>query len=267
MKCIITIPVYKSSSTLSIDELKSFKQCLNILGQYDISIFTHKEIDISLYKTIANDYSKNIDVQYFDSFYFQTLRGYNHLMLKKEFYERYKQYEYMLLYQLDAYVFKDELLYWCQQGYDYIGSPWFENHSEYEKGNILWKVGNGGFSLRHIPYFLYFLSLKWPLRSSINLHEGRREFIRSLIYFFGWHNTLRWHRKYSNEDIFFCEFLPREVKDKKRLPKVPPCEIALKFSFERSPSYLYELNNKELPFGCHAYKKWEYDTFWKKYIK
>ena len=30
----------------------------------------------------------------------------------------------MLIYQLDAYVFKDELLNWANKGYDYIGAPW-----------------------------------------------------------------------------------------------------------------------------------------------
>lgn len=30
----------------------------------------------------------------------------------------------MLVYQLDAYAFKDELFFWASLGYDYIGAPW-----------------------------------------------------------------------------------------------------------------------------------------------
>ena len=37
---------------------------------------------------------------------------------------------------------------------------------------------------------------------------------------------------------------------------------AIKFSFEVMPSYLYKLNNNVLPFGCHAFEKYESD-FWK----
>ena len=47
-----------------------------------------------------------------------------------------------------------------------------------------------------------------------------------------------------------------------KLFKVPPNYQALKFSFEAMPSYLYKLNNNVLPFGCHAFEKYESD-FWK----
>ena len=33
----------------------------------------------------------------------------------------------MLIYQLDAFVFQDDLAYWCQQNYDYIGAPWLRD--------------------------------------------------------------------------------------------------------------------------------------------
>lgn len=30
-----------------------------------------------------------------------------------------------MIYQLDAWVFNDELSSWCSLGYDYIGAPFF----------------------------------------------------------------------------------------------------------------------------------------------
>ena len=75
--------------------------------------------------------------------------------------------EYILIYQLDAFVFKDELKEWCQKGYDYIGAPWiatientiwlkyfnivarkFRSKNKNNREQIFFKVGNGGFSLR-----------------------------------------------------------------------------------------------------------------------
>lgn len=44
-----------------------------------------------------------------------------------------------------------------------------------------------------------------------------------------------------------------------------PPEVAMKFSFEVHPEVLYELNDKQLPFGCHAYLKYN-PEFWKKFI-
>ena len=61
-----------------------------------------------------------------------------------------------------------------------------------------------------------------------------------------------------NEDFFWG--LGANYTDK--LFKVPPNYKALEFSFEAMPSYLYKLNNNDLPFGCHAFEKYE-SEFWK----
>ncbi len=39
----------------------------------------------------------------------------------------------MLIYQLDAYVFKGEWLFWANQEYDYIGAPWIPWKKEHLK--------------------------------------------------------------------------------------------------------------------------------------
>lgn len=44
-------------------------------------------------------------------------------MLEADFYRRFGKYKYMLIYQLDAFVFSDKLLDFCEMGYDYIGAP------------------------------------------------------------------------------------------------------------------------------------------------
>ena len=66
-----------------------------------------------------------------------------------------------------------------------------------------------------------------------------------------------------NEDFYFSKWAIQAWRVKVNLPS---CEEASFFSFEVNPSYLYNLNGK-LPFGCHAFEKWEFDDFWSKYIQ
>jgi len=46
---------------------------------------------------------------------------------------------------------------------------------------------------------------------------------------------------------------------------VPEVEEALKFSFGIVPRYCYELNNNELPFGCHAWENYD-KAFWEPFL-
>ena len=90
-------------------------------------------------------------------------------MLSFNFYESFLDYKYILIYQLDAFVFKDDLIFWCNKNYDYVGAPWiasisnnpftlllnkissiFDSKEKKERKKIFFKVGNGGFSLRKV---------------------------------------------------------------------------------------------------------------------
>ena len=80
----------------------------------------------------------------------------------------------------------------------------------------------------------------------------------------GWHNkpkSVAAHWKY-NEDDFWSDLLNNS---RYKLEKPSPQE-ALRFAFERFPKDLFEIT-KELPFGCHAWKKYQYDEFWRKWIE
>ena len=172
MKCVIVIPVYKPVPEWN--ETISFNRCLHIFKKHSISIITYKNLDISYYASLLNSSGINYNIEFFDNDYFRSEVTYSQLLLSKAFYQRFIDYKYMLIYQLDAYVFRDELQYWCNQGYDYIGAPWFEDCSSHEEGAKLWKVGNGGFSLRKTSRFIQILSYKGPV--------FKPGFIRSKIY-------------------------------------------------------------------------------------
>lgn len=262
--CVIIIPVYKEE--LDVYELISLRQVLSVLYNYDICFVTYKGLSLANYEGLLNQYNVTYYVEYFEEVFFDGVYAYNKLMKDISFYERFLSYQYMLIYQLDAFVFKDELLYWCSLDYDYIGAPWFDMFGEKTEHNTLWAVGNGGFSLRKISYFIKVLSWRFPVKkykidNIFELKEWRR-----VAYMLGRKNNMRYFLKAEdkmNEDVFFTIFLA----DSYIPPRLPSVDIAMRFAFEKSPSFLFELNHQRLPFGCHAFQKYEYHTFWEKYIE
>lgn len=252
--CAIVIPVYKEL-TDKYEEL-SFRQCLKILHNYPIYLLTHEDLPLSRYDGIAKEYNIKLGRVFFDPSFFTSIAGYNRLMMSKTFYQSLAAHQYILIYQLDAFIFKDELKYWCNQGYDYIGAPWMINDKGEMLDRSLWTVGNGGLSLRKVSHCLKVLSWKGPV---IKYRK-----IKYLPYMLGWQNTIRYFKKSGlNEDGLFSGLLsPSYIHY-----NVPSPEVAAHFAFERFPSYLFDICNHQLPFGCHAFLKFEYDEFWKHYIE
>jgi hypothetical protein len=145
----------------------------------------------------------------------------------------------MLVYQLDTFVFENNIDEWCDKGFDYVGAPWIDVQWT-EKLNakipyvdkLIYPVGNGGLSLRKVKTFYY---------GSIYLY---------LV------TVLLWKKKW-HEDLFWS------TAGKRLIPffKIPKVKEALKFAFEEHPEKCFELNNRILPFGCHAWEKFNPD-FW-----
>ncbi len=65
-----------------------------------------------------------------------------------------------------------------------------------------------------------------------------------------------------NEDYFWSKIAGKRFN----WFKVPLPLGAMKFSEELELSYLFFLNNKKLPFGCHAWEKYD-PNFWSVHIK
>ena len=107
--------------------------------------------------------------------FFADISGYTKLLLAKQFYQAFADYEYILIYQPDCLVFSDDLEYWCAKGWDYVGAPWFRDHENDPTGG-LWAVGNGGLSLRNVSSALA------VLRSKL-LYDNSAERGRSTRYF------------------------------------------------------------------------------------
>lgn len=219
----IVIPYYKS--VLSDKEKMAFQQCRRILGRYAIILVVPDSMREGHYPC-----DEKLIIERVPGSWMKSIAAYNEMMMKEAFYERFSSYRYILIYQFDSFVFSDKLLDFCQYGYDYIGSPWISGYFHYiSPRKCVWKVGNGGLSLRKVNSFLALLKL-----GKQKSYEG-------------------------NEDVFFS------ISDNEAF-HVAPLEVALKFAFEREVERCYQLNNQELPFGCHAWERYN-PEFWKPLIE
>ncbi|MGV8877882.1 MAG: DUF5672 family protein [Sphingobacteriaceae bacterium] len=255
----IIIPFYKNN--LSENERLSLQQCFKLLHNYPIFAIKPLQLDGSF----LNEYSFSETISFDDSF-FQNIQGYNRLMLSDRFYKHFLDFEFILIYQLDAFVFKDDLTYWCKQGYDYIGAPWLNYtpprrdlvkrtkekllkyfHTRYNiyigelpsSRQFHNRVGNGGFSLRRVQRFYNLCKVSRVLIEKYN-NENEKHF---------------------NEDVFWSI----EINRKNKKLKIPLYQSALQFAFESDPENAFRINDKQLPFGCHAWEK--YPDFWQPIFK
>lgn len=171
---------------------------------------------------------------------FESIQEYNRLLLDAAFYERFADFEFMLILQTDAIILRDELDYWCSQPFDYVGAPWpkmyelYVNTGRFEGRfgkHVRVGVGNGGLSLRRSAKCRALLR-EFSVEQQVFLDTG------------------------SSEDLFFSVMgaLSRDF--------VVPNEVtASLFSMEGSPSYYYQVNGGRLPMGAHAWTKNE-PEFW-----
>lgn len=264
----IVVPVYKEQMTS--DEEISFRHLQHFLGRYPKYLLAPKSLRVN---------HAGFGVKRFKDEFFKNVATYSSLLLSKKFYESFSQYRNILIYQTDALVFSDQLLEWCEKGYDYVGAPWVE--SPFTRFTKVPLVGNGGFSLRRIGGFLKVLNSKsyyqdpdeyWARfcagkpkhQQLLNLP---RKYLKRLTVFNGarW-EAARWTRVGfthlgPNEDTFWSMRAIKYCPDF----RIAGVEEALPFSFEVAPRKCYELNDRRLPFGCHGWAKYDRE-FWEPFL-
>ena len=282
-KVCVVIPVYKPFEKLNQDEVISWRQCLAVLHSYDLYVMGGQQVIAEPYQRDAQQAGVSCQVKLFDAKYFSGITEYNALMLSYKLYAAFEAYEYMLLYQLDAFIFVDNLAAWCDKQYSYVGAPWFVGSIPEEATATLSQVGNGGFSLRRIPDCLRVLRTfkvahSWSEVMKSNWEKGRFSRVagrllrfrnmfqtaKSLVVGNNTHWLLNDAAKYRwlyQEDHYWGVF----CRERFSWYQVPTAQQALAFAFEIAPSIMYRMNNYQLPMGCHGWDKYETD-FWKPYI-
>jgi hypothetical protein len=277
-KAIIVIPIYKAR--FECFETISLRQGFKVLKNYRFAFILPEKFrdDQELRNTLNSLGADKLSVSflYFKDQSFSSLMSYNTLLVTREFYECFAEYDYMLIYQTDAFVFRDVLQTFMEKNIDYIGAPWFEGYNNaHENSKLLEFHGNGGFSLRKIRSFLDVLDNKnknKKVRSMADIYspyENRSVLQKisrfpKICYQYLFNNTVRRAGKIKHffEDVFWAKYAPRINPSF----KTAGFDDAIEFSFEVNPKVLYTMNSNRLPFGCHAW--WRYDlNFWKPYIE
>lgn len=246
----IVVPIYK----IDLDEFeqKSLRRSIQVLKNFTFSIVCPEGLDISK----IEPYFQNVswEVLRLDSQFFQGIEGYNRLMLSEEFYKEFLDVEYILICQTDVFVFRDDLIYWCEKNYDYIGAPWIASpqnawnkwmlkirnafNSKKKSDHHFFKVGNGGFSLRKVQTMFRIVT------------ELKPEIEKMLL--------TRDEMKFYQEDVFISLYAPRFFPEM----KIPDYKEAVDFCIDRKPHIAFKINGNKLPFACHGFNKPKVKAFW-----
>lgn len=258
-KIAVVIPFHKAS--LSEEEKISLKHLTRYLGKYDKFLGLPKSI-----KKVSFRIPK-VKIINFPNEYFTSVPKYCEMLNTREFYEKFTNYEYILIYQLDVLVFSDKLSYFCNKKFDYVGPPFFNpliGKLSFKPGSPI-SGGNGGFSLRNVKSFLRIIDIaeKISKRTSNNFYKRRLWFLMAVLQNRShkiWLNAPPYDYPF-NEDGFWSYEAPKYYTKF----KVAPFKEALKFGFERYPRKCFELNGNKLPFGCHAFSKYDKE-FWDQFI-
>lgn len=246
----ITIPVYKTAMT-DLEEL-SLARCHHLLGHYPTIVFGPESLEYDGYLARVS----SATVVRFPDRYFRSLETYSELLLSTKFYEAFSNFEFILIYQLDAFVFRNELEYWCSRGFDYVGAPWWDDRMGWIG------VGNGGFCLRKPARCLEVLTSRHKEDPEVLWTHIRRFTKNPAI------RAMKYHRKIarrlgiaSTVDHFLPGFIRRGCPEDsfwgfaavRYWPdfQLAPVEDALRFSIEGGLEEAASLYLDLPPFGCH----------------
>ena len=170
-ECACLIPYHKYEMTYleklalnRIYDVFANRTCYLLLPSY---IDPNKFISMNLDQNIIDKYIKYHNNFYYVNFgdeYFKSSCTYNALVLHENTYNYFKNlgFNYVLICQLDAFIFEDKLDYFLEKNYDFIGSflstylnTWMENEiiDNYCEHLLTKNIFmNGGFSLRNIDF-------------------------------------------------------------------------------------------------------------------
>lgn len=222
----ILIPIYKPE--LSSLEQFSIDYSLSVIKNRACFFVAPRGLDCRYY---IERYPQ-VQFEFFPPEYFDSIDSYNRLLLGASFYDRFISHEFVLILQPDAILIRDDLDFWTEQPFDYIGAPWpdgveltvwRDRFRDERRRRVRASVGNGGLSLRRVGKCLALIH-EFPETNAVFVEAG------------------------TNEDSYFSllgllstDFIvPNEI-------------IASRFSMELKPDFYYAVNGGRFPMGAHAW--------------
>ena len=264
----IVVPL-SSRAELTEDERISLRQLVHHLGAHDKYFLMPDDMNFHVDGFGAKRYPRK---------YFGSAAAHGKLLASRSLYRDFLDYEYVFFHHLDALAFSDRLEEWCSKGLDYIGPPWIKCDDSPWVDRP--RVGNGGFTLLRVESALKVLANRylakptqfwfdlftfhappWLIRRLGKLEERfpRSKVLGSLM--------REWRRMEDpaphnlNNDIFWSDMAVTYLPEF----KVASLEEGLDFAFEVSPRTCLEMNGGRMPFGCHAWARYDRE-FWEPHL-
>lgn len=267
--CRIVVPVYRCD--FSADEKVSLATIRKHLSGYGICFVAPESLELEEI-TLPGE-----AIERFPDKFFEGIEGYNRLLKSGEFYRRFRCSDYILIAQLDCLIFSSDLDGWMERGYDYLAAPWFRAFAESHKSG-LWRVGNGGLSLRNTRSHLRVLEQEM-IKGTVYPSFGNSYWKEpcSRLYAGLYRKTQLFASMFPsaekstveqellayphNEDVFWS------IEARKFDPcfRVATAEQGLSFAFEIDPRWCYQKTGGKLPFGCHAWTRYD-RGFWEGFL-
>lgn len=285
VSCCIFVPLYKLQWTPV--EIAALTRCISLLRQYHF-ILAHKAShdyhEVLQWWTETLPLLDSWSLLPLDDIHLSSISHYNRLMLSVDFYARIASWDYVLVFQLDAWILSGNLSEWLSRGYTYVGAPWCP-HLGGDPDCIAMGVGNGGLSLRNIHEMIKILGsprykfspvlaigelvARSDLASNYCRHHPLvrsvvflNRLIRLLIVLLAWplahRNNLSYYaRQGTNEDVIIGIYCPRVFK----WMRIPSPGEAAHFSLETNAKEVSSAFSVGIPFGCHAWERLDRSFF------
>ena len=251
---VIVIPMHKPEP--SSEERASLIQCQKILGEYPIYLLHPPGMSTKTYGDIF-PFLKNLAAP---TGAMASIATYNQLMISPFIFDALNSYSHILIHEPDSIVLKNDLHHWCKQDFDYVGAPWF--CSDFAENLQLKATGNFGFSLFKVKTVndLFRKNPRWYgasmiLRDLLRGLRGKKDtFIRALDSMGSSGKLSGAHNLYQDHcDIFWSHVVPK-IESHFR---VAPPQKAIYFSWEKDPQKCFRICEGEIPFGLHAWSKYD----------
>ena len=257
----VVVPISNRSEFTPEEEI-SLRHLEHYLGGFDRYLVTPESLAIE---------RAGFEIKRFSDRYFGSIAAHTRMMLDTEFYEAFSGYRFILTYHLDALVFSDQLLDWCDKDFDFIGAP---RIGMSDRPHV---VGNGGFALRKVESMLkvlrsreyaidpatYWRSINASMPRPMRALNLPRKFLKQIRYF----NNIQREIDYLLQETLPCEDIFISESALKYYPgfRFAPAELAFRFAFDEMPRYCFEITGGRLPFGCHAWFKQDRE-FWEPFL-
>ncbi len=248
----IVVPLSSRPGFTPDDEI-SLRHLRHYLGPFDRFMIAPEKMPVD---------APDFEIVRVSPAFFGSVDAHTRMLMSPDFYERFRDYRYILTHHLDAIVLSDQLLEWCARGFDFIGAP---NVSDAAMPAVVY---NGGFALRKVESFLqvfhstaYAIDPEQYWRNFCARHSRPAQvaalplrYLKRLHYFNNVrHDIALWLKdpREMYEDMWFGEAATRYNPGF----TLPSPEVARLFAFDQTPRRWLEMTGGQLPFGAHAWYK------------